>query len=292
MLTTTSAVEEQTDIKLPEVQPKVLAEAFQDSLTTITKSLQNSKLEEESSLKFVDTLEDVAELLEGLADLPTEPPSLYIDLEGVNLCRHGTISILQIFVCPKNQTFLIDIHTLKADTFSYPASNGSTLRSVLQSTSIPKVFFDVRNDSDALFSHYGIELSGVQDLQLMELAQRQSSRRLVNGLGRCIEQHASMTLTERADWKAAKDVGRKLFAPEQGGSYEVFNVRPLPEEIVQYCAQDVQFLPKLWLKYHQAMTHIWRVKVEAEVQNRIQLSKSHDYNGKGKHMALAPKGWA
>lgn len=284
-------MEAKTDIKLPEVEPTILAEPFQDSLTKITQSLQNSKLEEEHSITFVNTLEGVAKLLEGLADLPTEPPSLYIDLEGVNLSRHGTISILQIFVSPKNHTFLIDIHTLKAETFSHTSSNGSTLRSVLQSPSIPKVFFDVRNDSDALFSHYEIKLSGVHDLQLMELAQRQSSRRLVNGLGRCIEQHSSMTQTEKSDWKAAKNLGRKLFAPEHGGSYEVFNIRPLPEEIVQYCAQDVRFLPKLWHKYHQGMTQTWRVKVEAEVQNRIQLSQSLYYNGKGRHMALAPKGW-
>lgn len=154
------------------------------------------------------------------------------------------------------------------------------------------MFFDVRNDSDALFSHYQIELLGVQDLQLIELTTRKFSKRCVNGLGKCIENDAGMTADERANWKAFKDKGRKLFAPECGGSYEVFNTRPLPDEIRQYCAQDVQFLPKLWQKYDGRMTRQWATKVEMEVKNRVRLSKSKTFNGKGRHMALAPANWA
>ncbi|KAJ6190332.1 hypothetical protein N7519_000353 [Penicillium mononematosum] len=247
----------------------VSANLDQDALTSLTAAFQNSALEDKASVTFIDTCAG-----------------------GVYLSRHGTISILQIFVLPKRSTFLIDIYGLKDKAFSYPAPSGTTLRAILESPSIPKVFFDVRNDSDALFSHYQIELSGVQDLQLMELATRRFSKRRVNGLGKCIENDAGMTADERASWKAFKHKGREMFAPECGGSYEVFNTRPLSDEIRQYCAQDVQFLPKLWQKYDGRMTRRWARKVEMEVKNRIQLSKSKTFNGKGSHMALAPAGWA
>ncbi|RDH26307.1 exonuclease [Aspergillus welwitschiae] len=242
---------------------------------------KRSTLEDSPFFLFIDTLDGLVELLEGLAELPAWPPSLFIDLEGVNLSRHGTTSVLQIFVSSTQKTFLVDILSLKDKAFSHSTSDGSTLRSILESPSISKVFFDVRNDSDALFSQYGIELAGVQDLQLMELATR-----------KCIEHDAPMTISGRARWKACKDGGRKLFAPECGGSYEVFIIRPLSAEIMQYCAQDVRLLPKLWHKYYQRMTPSWRRKVEEEVKNRIELSKSATYNGKGRHMALAPKGWS
>jgi len=179
----------------------------QDALTSLTAAFQSSALEDKASVTFIDTCAGVAEMIGDLTHLPAKPPSLYIDLEGVNLSRHGTISILQIFVLPQRSTFLIDIYGLKDKAFSYPAPSGTTLRAILESPSIPKVFFDVRNDSDALFSHYQIELSGVQDLQLMELATRKFSKRCVNGLGKCIENDAGMTADERANWKAFKDKG-------------------------------------------------------------------------------------
>lgn len=260
-------------------------------LPAITATFQAVSLDAEPSLLIIETFSDLTELLNGLSDLPAWPPSLFIDLEGTNLSRNGTISILQIFVSSTQSTYLVDIYTLKDKAFSHSASDGLTLRSILESPSIPKVFFDVRNDSDALFGHYGINLAGVQDLQLMELATRTFSKRLVNGLGKCIEHDAPMTISERTRWKACKDAGRNLFAPECGGSYEVFIARPLSAEIIQYCAQDVQFLPKLWHKYDQRMTEKWKPRVEAEVKRRIILSKSVSYNGKGRHMALAPRGW-
>lgn len=223
--------------KLPLPSPS--ADSSLTDLPALTTTLQAASLEDEPSLLIIDAVGDLTELLKGLADLPAWPPSLFIDLEGINLSRNGTISILQVFVSSTQKTYLVDIYTLRDKAFSHPASEGSTLRSILESPSIPKVFFDVRNDSDALFSHYGINLAGVQDLQLMELATHTFSRRLVNGLGKCIEHDAPMTLCERAKWKACKEAGRKFFAPECGGSYEVFIARPLSAEIIQYCAQDV-----------------------------------------------------
>ncbi|KAB8227913.1 uncharacterized protein BDW43DRAFT_304292 [Aspergillus alliaceus] len=229
---------------------------------------------------FINKAIDIAELVKELFELSVDPPSLFLDIEGVNLSRHGSISILQVFVLPHNKTYLIDVHTLKENASLQAASNGQTLKDLLESKSIPKVFVDVRNDSDALYSHFGISLTGIQDLQLMELATRSFPKRCVNGLARCIENKADMTFSERNTWKLGKEKGLNLFAPERGGSYEVFNLRPLAQDNMQ-----------LWQKYNRKLSPRWAAKIEAEVKNRILISKSATYNGKGRHMALATKGW-
>ncbi len=87
-------------------------------------------------------------------------PILYLDLEGINLCRNGSISILQVYQCRENHVYLIDVHT--PATFSTEAPNGvTTFKHVLENPSILKAFFDVRNDSDALYNLFGAYLQGV-----------------------------------------------------------------------------------------------------------------------------------
>lgn len=243
---------------------------------------------------LIDTATAMSALVDILDNQPTTPPSFYIDLEGVNLSRHGTISILQIYVLPNRKAYLVDIHALGEKAFSTLGSAaGLTFKDILESETIPKVFFDVRRDSDALFSHFQIRLAGVQDLQLMEFATRTFPRGThVNGLARCIEHHASLTAAERSAWAATKERGLRLFAPERGGSYQVFNERPLSEEITRYCVQDVHFLPRLWARYHGRLTKAWEEKVRRASRDRVALSQTPGFNGMGKHMALAPAGWS
>ncbi|RYC80175.1 hypothetical protein BFJ63_vAg16938 [Fusarium oxysporum f. sp. narcissi] len=261
------------------------------NLDTVTQRLSTVKLEDKPAIIFVNNATAIAQLVDSLDGPPAVPPSIFIDLEGVNLSRHGTISIMQVYYLPTKCTYLIDVYTLRDECFSTPGRNGRTLKGILECDSIPKVFFDVRNDSDALYGNYQIRLAGIYDLQLMELATRSFSRRCVNGLSKCIEQDAPMSIQERLDWVQTKEGGLRLFAPEKGGRYEVFNERPLPDAIKFYCAQDVQILPRLWAYYDGKMGQRWRERMIAESRARVQSSQSATYNGKGRHMALAPTGW-
>ncbi|OAL46891.1 hypothetical protein IQ07DRAFT_658231 [Pyrenochaeta sp. DS3sAY3a] len=237
---------------------------------------------------LIDTPEAMASLLDSLVDLPNQPPPLYIDLEGINLSRHGSISIMQLYILPRLETHLIDIHKLGSAAFTTPSTNGNTLKAILESPTITKAFFDVRNDSDALFSLFNISLAGICDIQLMELATRDFSKRCVKGLAKCMERDLTMTPTERRTWLAGKEAGVKLFAPERGGSYAVFNARPLPEAIRQYCLQDVQFLPRLWKHYSVKLTPSWTIKVDAATKDRVALSQTKSYAPNGPHKALGP----
>lgn len=150
----------------------------------------------------------------------------------------------------------------------------------------------MRNDSDALFAHYNINLAGIVDLQLMELATRpRGGRRLVSGLAKCIERDAGLGLNEIRLWNEKKLKGKQLFAPERGGSYAVFNERPLSDEIRDYCVQDVRFMVRLWKRYCAALTPAWMQRVQAATLARVRESQGAAYNGRGRHMALAPAGW-
>ncbi len=276
------------------------ANAKDHLLTAVTESLRNIDFDDVPAaaaagagdmIDMVDTAATVAKMLDGLDGLPTEPPSLYFDVEGENLSRHGSVSILQLHVLPSNRTFLVDVHTLQDTAFSTPGENGRTLREILECDGIPKVFFDVRNDSDALHSHFNIRLAGVQDLQLMELVTRSFSTRFISGLAKCIERDAPLPSPQLTAWKAVKDAGVSLFAPERGGSYGVFAERPLCDAIRLYCAQDVQILPRLWSHYKSKMTSLSTERVREESNARVALSQSPDFNGRGRHMARCPTGW-
>jgi exonuclease 3'-5' domain-containing protein 1 len=140
---------------------------------------------------------------------------------------------------------LIDVHALGSNAFSTAGTNRQMLKTILESETIPKAFFDVCNNSDALYSHFGISLAGVHDIQVIEFAARPIKGRFVSRLSKCIEKDLVLTMAERQIWLATKERGLNLFAPERGRSYELFNTRLLSEELCQYCAQDMQYLP--WL---------------------------------------------
>jgi exonuclease 3'-5' domain-containing protein 1 len=104
----------------------------------------------QSNVTFIDTEASLLPLLDCITNLGVDPPSLYIDLEGIALGRHGSISILSLYIAPTKKTYLIDIHSLREAAFSTTIHSGTSLKTVLESSTIPKVVFDIRNDSDAL----------------------------------------------------------------------------------------------------------------------------------------------
>lgn len=242
------------------------------------------------TISIIDTPIALVSFLKDLENLPTNPPSLYLDIEGVALSRHGSISIIQLFHLPQNHVFLIDVFVLQEAAFNTPNRNGTTLRSILESALVPKVFFDVRNDADALYAHFNISLRGVHDIQLLEVATRSWAKDRVAGLRQCIRSDARLATKVRRDWEAVKERGKALFAAENGGSYEVFNTRPMVQDIIDYCAQDVVYLPVLWNVYAQKIGKKWLKRVQEETVKRVLMSQAESYEPHGEHKVLSP--WA
>jgi exonuclease 3'-5' domain-containing protein 1 len=220
---------------------------------------------------FVSTASEISALLSCIKDLPRSLPSLYVDLEGAKLSRTGTISLLTLYALPMDTVYLIDIDSLGAAAFCTAAATTSatatfpdpvsataagkqasptepvlTLKSVSESPTIPKVFFDVRNDSDALFAHFEIALKCVDHLQLMKLATRsRKPRHHLLGLAWCIKHNNGMSPEARRHSLSVKKQGIKLLCPGKGGSYAVFDERPLQPIVLEHCVQDVMHMPKL-----------------------------------------------
>ncbi|KAF2804301.1 uncharacterized protein BDZ99DRAFT_365083, partial [Mytilinidion resinicola] len=250
--------------------------------------------------EIINTTKQIADLADWLIfhHAPSVPysysPTMYIDLEGVDLCREGSLSILTLLIdtgIPTGRVYLIDVHTLGAQTFTTAGAERKTLKDILQDDKIPKVFFDVRNDSDALFAHFGVALQGVEDVQLMESATRKTtpSRRFLSSLTKCVENNFLMSFgNSGVSWKLAKEKGERLFKAEHGGSYAVFNQRPIPEEIISYCVGDVQCLPELRHRFCSLRAYQWQDLVREESKKRVVASQRSDYQPHGPDMAMAP----
>lgn len=245
--------------------------------------------------EFINTPEGLKSLVDWIARQDTSmgdlQPPLYIDIEGERLSRHGRISLMTVLVYPSEflmRPHIIDIHSLGPAVFSTAGELGKTFKDILESPQILKVFFDVRNDSDALYAHYGIKLQGVRDIQLMESARRLYThrRRYLSGLSKCIEE-APFDKGEKDQWRLCKATGEALWNPKKGGSYGVFDARPLSDDIIKYCVGDVQYLPKLYFKY-RCETVRWNNLIAEASQKRVCLSQTADYQPDGPGRALSP----
>ncbi|KAJ8610763.1 hypothetical protein MRB53_038314 [Persea americana] len=132
--------------------------------------------------EIISSIDALKVFLDALPGPDDNQRCLFVDLEGDNLSRHGSLSLVTILVEDQTKVHMIDVTTLRQDAFMAATAEGRTLKRVLESKDTIKVFFDIRNDSDALFALFGIRMAGVEDLQLMELASRDFSKRCVNGL--------------------------------------------------------------------------------------------------------------
>jgi exonuclease 3'-5' domain-containing protein 1 len=74
-------------------------------------------------------------------------------LEGIRVVRHGSISVISLYITPTKKIHPIDIHRPGSTAFSITNSNAASLQTILESSTIPKVILDI-HDSDALFSQY------------------------------------------------------------------------------------------------------------------------------------------
>lgn len=122
----------------------------------------------------------------------------------------------------------------------------------------------------------------------MDVANRRSRNiptKYVSGLAKCIELYVGPP----KEWKEVKEAGIRLFLPEKGGSYTIFEQRPLDPRILEYCAQDVALMFQLEAEMKRTLQGKgWDRKVLLGSASRVAESKSSDYSGKGRHRAIAP----
>lgn len=230
-------------------------------------------------------------IIDGLPDSKSTDPNLYIDLKGNNLSRDGTLSLLTILVEPRHTVHLLDITTLGVDAFSIAGSGGQTIKRILESRDVVKVFFDIRNASDALFGLYNIRVEGIEDLKLLELASRDSPKEYVNGLVMCVERDIPISTMEKRHWMKAKQETLDSFGLLMDASYDITDNRPLCQEMKSSYLKDILHMPALHELYRAMLCDAWWREIEEETTTRIAFSQSKGFIGRGQHMTSAPCRW-
>ncbi|RHZ49387.1 uncharacterized protein CDV56_103751 [Aspergillus thermomutatus] len=228
-------------------------------------------------VQMIDSIGDLEKLLNELDYQSHRPSSLFFDVQGTNLGQDGSISIISLFVRPIKTVFLIDVLTLGEDTFTTTSLADNSLKLLLESGAMAKVFFDIGNISHALFNRHGIRLNGIKDLQVMELATRYPhSQEQAASWETCVEKDAHPPARVLALWKQVHSSVNRLRDPAKGGSDAVFNERPLRREIFEYSLQNVLILPRLWEVYCETLCRpkngFWRSMVAQTVRDRIRES--------------------
>jgi exonuclease 3'-5' domain-containing protein 1 len=220
--------------------------------------------------------------------------SLYIDMEGNNLCREGTLLLITILVKPKGTISLIDIKRLGQRAFTTTTWKPpyTTLANILEDKSIPKYLWDVRNKADALKSLHGVGLAGVTDIQLLEAATRSRSRDKTHlrSLASCVWYDVPYYIGREVydTW-----VQRKRLVDASMRTEDVFAKRPVSEWIMAYCAGDVQYLPDLRRGYMKKMENLpigWHVRVRVESERRVREAHAPGYEPNGPGKKLSPWG--
>ncbi|EXJ62554.1 hypothetical protein A1O7_02992 [Cladophialophora yegresii CBS 114405] len=215
------------------------------------------------------------------------PPSFYVNTEGHKLGRSGTLDLLEIHVLPLWETFIVDVFTLKHAAFD-TSFGGNSLRVLLQSPSVSKVFFDVRNDSDALFSHYKIILDGVVDLQLMEFFRGGRTGLSLRSLKRCIQRDGGLNSDQFRQWAQVK--GEVDHSSREAGLDDLpLHKRPLLANLLLYATGDVVHLPLLYRAYRQKLSKQAWGQVQSETEKGLRQSRQPEYDphARGKERGLA-----
>lgn len=220
------------------------------------------------------------------AFLSSIPPSsiLYLDLEGQNLCRHGTISLMTILLHPQSVVKLIDVLSLRESAFTTTSTDGKSLKSIFEDPNTTKCFWDVRNDADALWGLYNVGLTGVIDIQLLENASRSADKTYLCGLERAVRQNLGLGNAELGRFTMCKREIKHLM------SFNVFDVRPMQPETVQYCANDVVYLPALHQLYLRRLGPTWLGKAKLESSRRVEQARSPGYGPSSPSKKLGPWG--
>ena len=233
-----------------------------------------------------DTTESLQTLLEVLANATKK--QIYIDFEGINLCKNGKICIGQLLLHGSPHVYLLDFVALGPLIFSTTYS-GHSLQTIFTNEEWVKVAFDPRNDIDAIYHQYHVMPTNVICLQLADIARdrmRGEYRRLCNGLGKVL---GCVLPSTSASLRLVKEGGKKLFAPELGGSYQVFEQRPLKNELIAYCVSDVRCLETLYETLVLPLSGHWTDWVRKESFKRTQACLRPGYNPKDRMKVHAPQ---
>jgi len=212
-----------------------------------TTDKEQEYVESDFQIVFVRTNAHLMFLLEKLEKCKV----VGVDFEGVKLCRHGALCLMQI-VCDSDPAcvHVIDVAVLGKNAFDIESRNGTSLRSLLEDDKIVKSWFDCRNDTDALFHQFGIMPKRIFDIQVADVLIRRNktlSVKYLIGLTKAISIYVDRINDSEMNFaREISERGKGLYDPARGGAFEVFAERPLQSTLLIYSAFDSRHLLSLF----------------------------------------------
>ncbi|MEW5301756.1 MAG: hypothetical protein WDW36_004594 [Sanguina aurantia] len=141
------------------------------------------------------------------------------------------------------------IHAGPSSSSSAPVTDStvanSSIKAIFEGRAVTKYLFDVRGDSEALSSEFRVKVFAAYDLQLAEVALRQSvgeKAEHVMGLDKCLARYCTRTHAMTEDLMASHYVSKKYHVTNLT---QVWAQRPLTAELVRYAASDVRYMHAL-----------------------------------------------
>ena len=277
---------------------------------------------------YVDSKDLIADMIDQI--LALGDPAIFMDLEGVDLHRNGEICTLQLCVETEKgpHAFLVDVLVLQEAAFNTHGrlNMDMSFKSILERATIPKLFWDCRMDSDALYAQFSIALEAVIDIQLMEVAKRgdNESMRSLRGYGRRVDNDLNLDLWVCKEIQETKQF-QASFIPDKGGDWAVLKERPMGQRLKAYCVGDIRYMPQLFKAYAQLLTNkdkasrsetateekgtgtlaiqvpsdlihnptgMWAQEVVKESRNRVLRSWGDGWNRNAERWTMAISPWA
>mmetsp|Transcript_51145 Transcript_51145/g.122490 ORF Transcript_51145/g.122490 Transcript_51145/m.122490 type:complete len:480 (-) Transcript_51145:2-1441(-) len=242
----------------------------------------------EFRIQLIDSCGSLMSMLQHIEQVYNRNQSLTVavDFEGVDLCRTGELCLVQM-TCDDDPTlvYVLDVHVLGQKTFHLATPTGMSMKYLLEDhQNVTKLWFDPRNDVDALYHQFGITPRNVMDLQLAEVAIRRSQGhvvKFVTGLQRCLQQSDQLSHDQVSCAQDIDNRAKSLFEPKFGGRYETFQERPLRDVILMYAAHDSRYMLLLYQYYIQKLTEEWYGRVLAGSSERAKWFQHTDYKRPG-----------
>lgn len=206
-----------------------------------------------------------------------EQNMLVVDCEGVDLSNTGQLCFMQILSPSSSTVYLIDTVLLKTSDLV-----ACGLVRLLENRQIKKIFFDARGDTGAMYNQLGINVQGILDLQVAEAYYRRRKHgraEFVFGLSRTLDTYLHHTAS--ASSKQIKDEGSALLKKSQ---YKAWAERPLPDLLLDYAANDVQYLLPLFDVLigtaHPYITKEMLEQLSAKRCDSVRYNSHYDFSNK------------
>ncbi|XP_010267080.1 PREDICTED: uncharacterized protein LOC104604444 [Nelumbo nucifera] len=204
--------------------------------------------------------------IEFLEPSPERPLVIGFDCEGVDLCRYGTLCIMQLAF--PDAIYLVDA-----------VQGGEMLmkacKPALESSYITKVIHDCKRDSEALYFQFGIKLHNVVDTQIAySLIEEQEGRT------RSPYDYISfVSLLADPRYCGISYIEKQEVRVLLRQDPEFWTYRPLSELMVRAAADDVRFLLYIYHKMMEKLNKqsLWHLAVHGALYCRCFCINDNEY---------------